>query len=322
MEAVRVHPGSALRLEQVPDPEPGSNEVLIELRAAALNRRDLLVRSGLYGFPLPLIPGSDGAGIRRDTGEEVIILPSLHWGPDEAAPGIAFEILGGPRDGTYAELIAIPAENVYPKPSWLSWEQAAALPLAGLTAFRALFVRGKLAPGETVLILGAGSGVSTLAVQLANLTGARVFVTSSDSAKVERAIDVGAMGGVLYTRPDWVEHVRDLANGGFDLVLDSVGSTWQDSLRAAREGGRVVVFGATGGGSTALDVRSFYFRQVSLLGTTMGSAADFEAFLRMAQASGLTPVVDSVWSLAEAEAAQQRLSRSVHFGKILLRAPS
>jgi zinc-binding alcohol dehydrogenase/oxidoreductase len=318
VQAVRVHPGDRLVHEQVDDPRPSPGEVVVELRAAALNRRDLLVRRGIYPFPLPVIPGSDGAGVRRDTGEEVVILPSLFWGGDETASGDDFQILGGPRDGTYAELVAVPAENVYPKPRRLSWEEAAALPLAALTAHRALHVRGGLAPGETVLVLGAGSGVSTFAVQLAAQTGARVLVTSSSAEKLERARALGASGGVLYTEPDWVEQVRELAGGGVDLVLDSVGSTWPDSLRAVRRGGRVVVFGATGGDRVKLEVRPFYFGHLSLLGTTMGSPADFDALLRLVESGAWTPVLDSTWPLAEAERAHERLAGREHFGKIVL----
>jgi zinc-binding alcohol dehydrogenase/oxidoreductase len=318
VQAVRAHPGERLVHEPVDDPRPQAGEVVVELRAAALNRRDLLVRRGIYPFPLPLIPGSDGAGVRRDTGEEVVILPALRWGEDDAASGPDFQILGGPRDGTYAELIALPGENLYPKPRRLSWEEAAAFPLAALTAYRALFVRGGLSRGETVLVLGAGSGVSTFAVQLAAQAGARVLVTSSSADKIERARDLGADGGVLYTDEAWTEQVRELSGGGVDVVLDSVGSTWPGSLRAARPGGRVVVFGATGGAQVELEVRPFYFGHLSLLGTTMGSPRDFEALLRLVDEGTWTPVVDSTWPLAEAERAQERLAGAEHFGKIVL----
>ena len=211
MQAVRVHDGGELRHETVPDPVPGPGEVLVELRTAALNRRDLLVCKGTYPFPLPLVPGSDGAGIRRDTGEEVVINPALDWGDREAAFGPDFQILGGPRDGTYAELVVVPETNCSPKPARLSWEEAAALPLAGLTAFRALFSRGGLRAGETVLVLGAGSGVSTFAVQLAAQAGARVLVTSSSDEKIERSRALGAEAGVNYSTDDWVARSRNWA---------------------------------------------------------------------------------------------------------------
>jgi len=319
MQAVRVHEGGELRYEEAPAPGPAAGEVVVELRTAALNRRDLLVCKGVYPFPLPLVPGSDGAGVRRDTGEEVVILPSLYWGSSEASGGPDFQILGGPRDGTYAELVTVPAENLFPRPTRLSWEEAAAFPLAGLTAYRALFARGALKAGETVLVLGAGSGVSTFAVQLAAQAGARVLVTSSAEEKIERAMALGADAGVLYTSGDWAGAVRELTAGrGVDLVLDSVGSTWPDSLRAVCRGGRVVVFGATGGTEALLQVRPFYLEWLTLLGTTMGSPGDFRGLLAMLEEGTWAPVVDSVFPLAEATKAQVRLTGPEHFGKVVL----
>ena len=316
MQAVRVHDGGELRFESVADPTPGPGEVLVELRAAALNRRDLLVRSGTYPFPLPLTPGSDGAGVRRDTGEEVVINPALHWGGREAAPGPDFQILGGPRDGTYAELIAVPEANVFPKPKQLSWEEAASMSLAGLTAYRALFSRGKLVTGETVLVLGAGSGVSTFVVQLAAQAGARVLVTSSSDEKIDRSRALGAEGGVNYTTGDWVAEVKEL--GGADLVVDSVGSTWPQSLECLRPGGRLVVFGATRGTEATLSVRPFYSGQQSLLGTLMGSPSDYEGFLSAIGRGSWRPVIDSVRPLADAANALGAMQAGTHFGKLVL----
>lgn len=317
MQVIRVHDENRLRYETVSDPEPGPGEVLVELRAAGINRRDVLVRSGIYPFPLPLVPGSDGAGVRRDTGEEVVVFPGLGWGEREDAPAPGFGIVGGPTEGTYAELIALPAENLFPKPAGLSWAEAAAFPLAAVTAYRGLFSRGGLSSGETVLILGAGSGVSTFAVSLAVQAGARVLVTSSSDEKIERARDLGAEGGVNYaTTQDWPAAAAEL--GPVDLVFDSVGSTWQQSLDAVRPGGRVVVFGGTGGTEVALQVRPFYFKQQSLLGTQLGSPRDFEQLLRLLEEAAWKPVLDSVRPLAEAEAALDRLEAGEHFGKLVL----
>ena len=316
MFAIEVHEGGELRHETVPDPEPGSGEVVVELRTAALNRRDLLVSSGTDPFPLPLIPGSDGAGVRRDTGEEVVIYPALDWGAREEAFGPDFQILGGPRNGTYAELVVVPKANVFPKPTRLSWEEAAALPLAGLTAYRALFSRGGLRAGETVLVLGAGSGVSTFAVQLAAQAGARVLVTSSSEEKIERSQALGAEAGVNYASEDWVPAVKEL--GGADLVIDSIGSTWPQSLDCLRPGGRVVVFGATGGTEATLPVRPFYFGQWSLLGTMMGSPADFAGLLGALEDGAWRPVIDSVLPLAEAATALAKMESGHHFGKLVL----
>ncbi|HSC91579.1 MAG TPA: zinc-binding dehydrogenase [Gaiellaceae bacterium] len=322
MQAVVLRePGGpeVLRPEAVADPEPGPEEVVVELRAAAVNRRDLRVRDGAAGFEGPLVPGSDGAGVVRGSGDEVVVNPSLHWGDGEAAPGPAFEILGGPSDGTYAELVKVPRANVCPKPSRLSWQEAAALPLAGLTAYRALFSRGRLRGGETVLLLGAGSGVTTFAVQLAVQEGARVLVTSSRQEKLDRAAELGASGGVLYTDDAWPDAVRELTGGtGVDLVLDSVGATWAESLRCLRPGGRLVSFGATGGNEARLEPRSYYGGQYSLLGTMMGSPRDFAGLLRVVNGGAWKPVIDSVRPLAEAADAHRRLESGEQFGKLVL----
>lgn len=316
MRAVRVHEGGELRVEEAPDPTPGPGEVIVELNRAGLNRRDLLVSTGVYPFPLPLIPGSDGAGVRRDNGEEVVIMPGLRWGDREDAFGEGFEVLGGPTDGTYAELVAVPEENLYPRPTGWSWEECAAFPLAGLTAYRALFSRAGLRAGETVLVLGAGSGVSTFAVQLATQAGARVLVTSSSDEKIARSLELGAEAGVNYASTnDWPAAVKEL--GPVDVVIDSVGSTWQQSLECVRPGGRVAVFGATRGTEVELQVRPFYFGQLSLLGTMMGSPRDFDGLLRMIAEASWRPIVDSVFSLADAPAALKALEGD-HFGKLLL----
>jgi NADPH:quinone reductase-like Zn-dependent oxidoreductase len=257
--------------------------------------------------------------VRRDTGEEVVIYPGLGWGDAEDAAGPEWRILGGPDDGTYAELVSVPEANVLPRPKRLSWEESAAFPLAGLTAYRALFPLGRLERGETVLVLGAGSGVSTLAVQLAAQAGARVIVTSSREEKLERARELGADGGVLYEQGDWADAVRELAGGrGADLVLDSVGATWGDSLRCLRKGGRLVVFGGTGGPKVELDVRFVYLNWLSVLGTTMGSARDFRALLELVESGSWRPVIDTVRPLAEAESAHDRLLSGAHFGKLVL----
>ncbi len=321
MNAVLVQDAGVVTVESFPDPEPGPGEVLVELKAAALNRRDLLVRSPpspVYDFPKPFVAGHDGAGVRRDTGEEVVLYPGIKWGESDEAPGTDFRFIGGPLNGTFAELIAIPEECVFRKPARLSFEEAAALPVAGLTAYRALFPVGGLVAGETVLVLGAGSGVSTFAIELAAQAGARVLVTSSSDEKIERVKALGADGGVLYTEEGWAERVRELNGGhGVDLVLDSVGSTWPESLRALRRAGRLVVFGGTGGAEVTLDVRYLYLNWLSILGTTLGSPRQFGAFLETVQAGDWQPVIDSVRPLAQAEAAYEKLTAG-HFGKLVL----
>ena len=319
MQAVRIHDGGELRVEDAPEPVAGPGEVLVELRAAALNRRDILVRNPpgpAYDFPKPFVAGHDGAGVRRDTGEEVVVYPAVDWGPADDLPG-ALRWLGGSLDGTFAELVAVPAENVFPKPERLSFEEAASLPVAGMTAYRALHPVGRLAAGETVLVLGAGSGASAFAIALAAQAGARVLVTSSSKEKIERSKELGAEGGVLYTEGDWAAAVRELAPDGVDLVVDSVGSTWPGSLRALRRGGRLVAFGGTGGATVELDVRHLYLNYLSILGTTGASPRQFGAFLEIVQEGSWQPVVDSVRPLAEAEAGYERLAGD-HYGKVVL----
>lgn len=319
MQAFRIHEGGEGRFEEAADPSAGPGEVVVELRAAALNRRDLLVRnppSAVYDFPKPFVAGHDGAGVRRDTGEEVVVYPTVGWGSRDDVPE-GGKFIGGPLDGTFAELMAVPEENVFPKPARLSWEEAASLPVAGMTAHRALFPVGGLQAGQTVLVLCAGSGVSTFAVALAAQAGARVLVTSSSDEKIDRSRELGAEGGVLYTHPDWAAAVRELAPDGVDLVLDSVGTTWPESLRALRKGGRLVVFGGTGGPMVELDVRYVYLNYLSVLGTTGASPRQFGEFLETVQLGTWKPVVDSVHPLSDAESGYERLT-APHYGKVVL----
>ncbi len=332
MQAIRMNePGGpeVLVLEQVPDPTPGPGEVVVALRAAALNRRDVFVRKGVAKVPLPLTPGSDGAGVVHavgagvtgvSEGDEVIILPSLAWGDDQRAPARGFRILGGPDQGTYAEQIVIPAANVFPKPARLSWHEAAALPLAGLTAWRSLFTRARVQPGETELVIGIGAGVATFALNLAKAAGCRVVVTSSSDDKLARAAELGADAGVNYRTEgdDWPSAVKNANGGGVDVVIDSVGSTWAGSIDACAPGGRVVVFGGTGGAKVELGVRPVTLGQVALLGTTMGSPAEFAQLLAAVNTQSWVPVIDSVRPLADAAAAHEREDAGLHFGKLVL----
>ncbi|WP_141013627.1 quinone oxidoreductase family protein [Nocardioides sambongensis] len=311
-----------LRLGGRPDPVPAPGWTVVELRAAALNWHDVLVRQGTYSSPLPHTPGADGAGIDTATGDEVVVLPSLDWGDDEAAPGSNWEILGDHRPGTYAERVAVPTECIAPKPTGFSWAQAAALPLVGLTTYRALFSRARLGPGESLLVLGAGGGVATMAVTLGRAVGARVVVTSSADAKIEQAVALGATAGVRYDGPStttWPEGAR-AANGGngFDVVLDAVGS-WPEAIRALRPGGRLVVLGANRAEQATLDVRPFYFGQYDLLGTTMGSPRDFAGLLKfMAEHDVPPPVIDRTFPLDSAADAHTHLESGAGFGKVVL----
>lgn len=320
-----------LRLEELETPVPGPGEVVVELRAAALNHRDVWIRKGQYaGIKLPIVLGSDGAGVVSAVGpgvdggikgREVIINPTLDWGDDPRAQSAAYRILGLPDAGTYAEYVKVPAANVLPKPPSLDWEHAAALPLAGLTAYRALVTRGALRPGESLLVTGAGGGVSTFALQIARQLGVTVWVTSRSEAKIEAARRLGAAGGVTTNEPDWAKRLV-AARGGqrFDCALDSVGGALLDqALEALRPGGRVVTYGATAGPVKELTIRRIFWGQLDLLGSTMGTSREFAQLVALYGETKLTPVIDKVFALADAGAAQDRMERSEQLGKIVLK---
>ena len=311
---------SSLASGELPDPTPSADWAVVRLQAAALNWHDVLVRQGKYSSPLPHVPGADGAGIDVETGQDVLVLPSLWWGDNEAAPGPKWEILGDYQPGTYAELVRVPRECVVPKPKGLTWAEAAALPLVGLTTFRGLFSRANLQKGESLLVLGAGGGVATMAVALAAAVGCTVVVTSSTWDKVDRSTELGASGGVLYHEASWPSDAKALSPGGagFDVVLDSVG-TWQQSIEALRPGGRVVVLGASRAERADLDVRPYYFGQYSLLGTTMGSPRDFAGLLDLLGDHDVPPpLVDRTFPLDQAALAHAYLESGQAFGKVVL----
>lgn len=314
-----------LKIDAIGVPEIRENEVLVRIRAAALNRRDLFITQGLYPkVQLPVTLGSDGAGeiaalgaafgdLRE--GDEVMIDPMLGWGDDPRVWNAGHEaILGMPRDGTFAQYVAVPAENLYPKPAALSMEEAAAVPLAGLTAYRALFTRGALQPGETVLITGVGGGVQTFALLFAKHAGARAIVTSSSDAKLERARALGADLAVNYvTAPEWSKQLR---GERLDLVIDSSGGeTLRKALDVVRPGGRIVIYGGTTGDAT-IKMFPLFWKHVTILGTSMGSPQDFNAMLALFDGA-LRPVVDHVYPLSDATAAFKRLEHSEQFGKIV-----
>lgn len=313
--------------QQVPDPVAGSGQAVVRLKAAALNHRDLWIQQGLYaGIKLPLIPGSDGAGIVESVGagvdaawvgREVIINPSLDWGVDSRAQSPQFRILGLPDSGTFAEKISIPAANLAPKPAHLSWQQAAALPLAGLTAWRALFTRAQLTGGERVLITGVGGGAALFALQFAVAAGAETWVTSSSPEKIARAEKAGARGGVNYREGDWTAQLQKKAGGLFDIIIDSAGGEgFARLIELTKPGGRIAFFGATTGNPSGLDLRKCFFRQISILGTTMGSPEDFAGMTQFVDMHRLVPVVDKVFPLTEAEAAFRHMEAAAQFGKI------
>jgi zinc-binding alcohol dehydrogenase/oxidoreductase len=316
-------------LQFVPDPVAAPGHALVSLKATALNHRDLWVQLGQYAnIRTPLIPGSDGAGVVESVGSpadqswvgrEVILNASLDWGDDFRAQGAKFRILGMPDPGTFAEKTAIPVANLAPKPTHLTWEQAAALPLAGLTAWRALFTRAQLKAGEKVLITGIGGGAALFGLQFAIAAGARAWVTSSSADKIARAVALGAAGGVNYRETGWSPALQTTAGGLFDVIMDSAGGAgFGQLIELTKPGGRIVFFGATAGNPPGLDLRKCFFRQITLLGTTMGSPADFAGMTDFVSAHKIVPLVDRVFPLADTEQALRHMEASAQFGKIVL----
>jgi NADPH:quinone reductase-like Zn-dependent oxidoreductase len=311
---------AVLALDDVPDPDPRPGWVTVRLDASALNWHDVLVRRGQYASPMPHVLGADGAGVRQDTGEQVVVLPSLFWGARDSAPSRDFEILGDHVPGTYAELVSVPAECVVPRPAGFGLAEAAAFSLVGVTTFRALFSRGRLTRGESLLVLGASGGVALAAVALGAAVGAHVVVTSSATDKIASACELGAVAGVDHSAEGWVDQARCASPGkeGFDLVLDSVGR-WAESLRCVRPGGRLVVLGASVATEATLDIRPYYFGQFELIGTTMGSPRDMADLLALVRDHGVPPpVIDRTYPLDQAAEAHRRLESGAGVGKIVL----
>jgi NADPH:quinone reductase-like Zn-dependent oxidoreductase len=331
MRVVQLTGINQLGLASVAAPVPGAGEALVSLRAAALNHRDVWIKLGQYaGLKFPCIPGSDGAGVVAAVGagadpswvgREVIINPAFGWGSDQRTQGGGFSILGLPRDGTLAEQVAVPVIQLSPRPAHLSWEEAAALPLAGLTAYRSLFSRAQLRPGERVLFSGIGGGVALTGLQLAVAAGAQAWVTSSSEDKIARAVALGAKGGFLYTRPGWAAEAAK-APGLFDIIMDSAGGEgFGHLIDLAGPGGRVVFFGATRGNVPDVALRKVFWRQISLLGSTMGSAEDWAAMTEFVGRHRVKPVVETVFPFDRAPEAFDLMERGGQFGKIVVRIP-
>ncbi|MGG0719721.1 zinc-binding dehydrogenase [Robertmurraya massiliosenegalensis] len=330
----KVKPGEStanLYYEEVETPTAGAGEVVIRLKTAALNRRDVFIRQGLYpGIRVPSIPGSDGAGIVAEIGDgvegfkvghEVLINPGMGWGENPIFPEANFSVLGVPINGTYAQYIKVPAENVFPKPEHLTWEEAAALPLGGLTAYRAVVTKGQVQAGETVIIPGIGGGVATIALQIASALGAKVYVTSSSDEKVEKAVELGATGGVNYRQEDWVKQLSS-RSGGADLSIDSIGGdTLKDLIKLAKPGSKIVSFGSTLGPVNHLLMPHIFFKQLTLMGTTMGNRYEFMEMLNLFNEYKLKPVVSKVFPLEKVEEAHNEMEHGKHFGKIVLEIP-
>lgn len=343
MLAVRIHEHGGpevLRLEYVPDPSPRPDEVLVQVRACALNHLDLWNRSGRPrpAVALPRILGSDIAGVVVAAGEliqhvapgdEVIVSPGVSCGrcryclrgDDNMCPH--YSIIGMGRDGGYAQFVAVPAVNVLPKPSNLTFVEAAAIPLVFLTAWHMLRTRARLEPGETVLVWGAGSGVGSAAIQIAKLLGATVIAATGGPRKAARARELGADEVIDYKTEDVLRQVRSLTGGrGVDVVFEHVGqATWDTSIKALRTGGRLVTCGNTTGWQAQTDLRYIFARQLAILGSYMGSKAELPEILPWIESGRLRPVVHAVLPLADAARAHAILEAGEQFGKVVLEPP-
>ncbi len=314
-----------VQISDIPEPEPREDEAVIQLNAAALNRRDYWITQGMYpGITLPCVLGSDGCGVVSATGNavskdwigrEVIINPGINWGQSDIHQSDEFRILGMPDDGTLAERVAVPAGLICRKPAHLSAEEAAALPLAGVTAYRALFTQGQFRPGQKVLISGIGGGVATLALQFAVAAGGEVYVSSSSSEKTGKAIAMGATGGFLYTGDHWQKKAPAM-----DLIIDGAGGPgYNQLLSLISPGGTIVNYGATAGPPSQVDFFKLFWKQARLIGSTMGSPMDFSAMMEFVEKHQIRPVVDRVYPLDQAGEAIERMGRAPQFGKTVVK---
>jgi len=335
---IREHGGlDKILYGDVPAPAAGPGQVRVRVRAGALNHLDIFVRKGIPGISLafPHVMGSDGAGTvasvgagvtRVKEGDEVVLNPGINCGvcefclAGEHSLCVTFHLIGEHIAGTFAEYVVVPAVNAYPKPKGLSWEEAAAFPLAFLTAWRMLVTKARAKPGESLLVIGIGGGVSLAALQIAKMLGLVVGVTSGSAGKLARARELGADFGIDHSTSDFSREVRELTGKrGVDIVLDSVGkATWKRSIASLARGGRLLTCGATTGPDPEEDLARIFWNQLTVYGSTMGTHAEFGAMLRMVSAGRLRPVVDMVFPLSEALEAQRRLEEKMQFGKIVL----
>ncbi|MEX2514248.1 MAG: zinc-binding dehydrogenase [Cyclobacteriaceae bacterium] len=322
------HP-DGIQLTEIKEPVPGPGEVKIKIRAAALNHRDQWCREGKYpNLKDGTVLGSDGVGevvaLGNEVdgswlGKEVIINPAINWGMDQRVQSADFRILGMPDHGTFAEFVCAEVSRVYQKPAHLSLEEAAGLPLAGLTAFRAVSYHGHIQKGQRVLVTGFGGGVAQLAVQMALFQNAEVYVSSSQAWKINKALEMGAKQGFNYKEPNWKNEAKNQI-GGFDLIIDSaMGDTFSDLLEVVKPGGSIVFYGATLGNPSQINMRKIFWNQIRIQGSTMGSDRDFEKMLEWVSESHAQPLVDAVFPLEDAVEAFERMKVGRQLGKLVLK---
>lgn len=323
-------PGQPLVIKDVPKPKPIKDQVLIKLKYAALNHLDLWIQEERTPAQ-PQILGADGSGIIEETGmdadplligSEVIINPSLEWGANPIVQSDQYKILGFPDSGTFAEYVAISKKYVFGKPENLSFEESAAVPLAGLTAYRALFTKARIRAKEKILITGIGGGAALWVLQFAVAYQARVYVTSGSDAKITKAKDLGAVSGFNYKNPDWAEQAKKEV-GGFDIIIDCAGGPdFNKYIELAMPGGRIVNFGRTAGMIGSINTRLLYWKQLSILGTTMGTRDEFLSMIDFIESRNLKPIIDRTFPLDNINEAFQRMKDKNQFGKIVLQISS
>jgi NADPH:quinone reductase-like Zn-dependent oxidoreductase len=310
-------------------PALASDEVRVQVKSASLNHRDEWCRQGKYAnLKDGIILGSDAAGIVTEAGKdvnpkwigkEVIINPASDWGEDPAAHSKNFKILGMPEHGTLAEFVQVKSDRLHEKPEHLDWNEAAALPLGGVTAYRALFSQGNIQASDQILVTGFGGGVAQFGVQFGLSLGAKVYVSSSSNEKIQKALEIGCAGGFIYTEDDWTETAINEC-GGFNLILDSaMGDTLNSMIKVTKPGGRIVFYGATRGNATGFESRRVFWNQIKLIGTTMGNDSDFVNMLKFVNENKISPILDKVFDLKDAVQAFERMKEGKQMGKIVIR---
>jgi len=327
MKAILLDKEKQLDIVEVDKPSAGANEVVVKISASALNHRELWIQKGLYpGMTLPCILGADGAGTVVEVGEgvavslldkEVIIYPAYGWGNDDNAPTRQFRVLGMPDPGTMAEFMKVPVENLVEKPTYLSWSEAAAIPVAGLTAWRALNRHGRIKKGDNVLITGIGGGVAQAGLSIALAFGANVFVTSSSQEKIDFAKSRGATGGVNYKDENWNIQLKEISKG-IDIVLDSSPSpVLDDYYRFMNYGGRIVAYGSTGAPKTCISISKFFLRHIQFIGTAMGSPSEFKELIAFMETHQIKPLIHAEYSFENGLDAFDALREGKQIGKII-----
>lgn len=331
MKALVLTQAKTIEIIDKPTPTPGKGEVLVKIKAAALNHRDQWIREGLYaGIQTGVTLGSDGAGVveaagegveKNQVGQEVIINPSLNWGNDPGAQSKDYKILGMPVDGTFAEYLVVPADRLQPKPQHLNWAEAASVPLAGLTAYRAIFTQGNVQAGTKVLVNGIGGGVAQWAFLFAYAAGAQVWVSSSSAEKISYATSNGAVGGFNYRQDDWAKRARE-ESGGFDVVIDSAGgNAFNKLLDAVKPGGSIIIYGATAGVPDQLNLRKVFWNQIKIQGSTMGNDQEFADMIRLIEKQKLRPVMEKPYAFQEIVKAFDTMKAGEQLGKLAVLMP-